>query len=116
MEVQQGDLALLRRALLFIKAIADTGGDFKFVFGEDINMHCASPDLVLSTAQGAEVFDGSCAGGTGTAEEGASFEEAIADTGRLFLRNLPYSATETDLSELFGPHGNMQEVHLVLDK
>ncbi len=43
-------------------------------------------------------------------------EDAILDTGRLFVRNLAYGATESDLTELFGRHGDLAEVHLVLDK
>lgn len=40
----------------------------------------------------------------------------IAETGRLFVRNLPYSATEDDLKTIFEPHGALEEVHIVLDK
>ncbi|KAG1656825.1 hypothetical protein FOA52_008459 [Chlamydomonas sp. UWO 241] len=40
----------------------------------------------------------------------------IADTGRLFVRNLAYTACEADLSELFGGFGDLGEVHLVLDR
>ena len=43
-------------------------------------------------------------------------EPLIEDTGRLFVRNLPYAATEADLAEAFGEHGELEEVHLVLDK
>lgn len=49
----------------------------------------------------------------GAAEGG---EPAIEETGRLFVRNLPYTATEADLAEAFGEHGELQEVHLVLDR
>ena len=42
--------------------------------------------------------------------------EGVGDTGRLFVRNLAYTATEGDLSEAFGPLGELQEVHLVLDR
>lgn len=37
-------------------------------------------------------------------------------TGRLFVRNLAYTATEADLSEAFGRYGDLEEVHLVLDR
>ncbi len=40
----------------------------------------------------------------------------IGETGRLFVRNLPYSATEDDLKAIFEPHGALEEVHIVLDK
>ncbi|RMD41045.1 hypothetical protein DV735_g4100, partial [Chaetothyriales sp. CBS 134920] len=36
--------------------------------------------------------------------------------GRLFLRNLPFSTTEDDLSTLFTPYGKIEEVHVVKDK
>mmetsp|Transcript_8890 Transcript_8890/g.26983 ORF Transcript_8890/g.26983 Transcript_8890/m.26983 type:complete len:438 (-) Transcript_8890:12-1325(-) len=45
-------------------------------------------------------------------DEGAS----VAESGRLFVRNLAYTATEADLSELFGSYGDLTEVHLVLDR
>ena len=41
---------------------------------------------------------------------------AIEETARLFVRNLPYSATEADLAAAFGEHGELSEVHLVLDR
>lgn len=37
-------------------------------------------------------------------------------SGRLFVRNLPYAATEDELAELFSKFGNIAELHLVLDK
>jgi len=40
----------------------------------------------------------------------------IAETGRLFVRNLPYSATEDNLKSIFEPQGALEEVHIVLDK
>lgn len=36
--------------------------------------------------------------------------DAISRTSRLFVRNLPYSATEDDLRETFGQFGALQEV------
>ncbi|CZS99113.1 probable multiple RNA-binding domain-containing protein 1 [Rhynchosporium agropyri] len=53
------------------------------------------------------------------AEEEAKQEdptiEAIKATGRLFVRNLPYSATEDDLKEHFSAFGFLDEVHLPVD-
>ncbi|VVB12398.1 unnamed protein product [Arabis nemorensis] len=40
----------------------------------------------------------------------------VLDTGRLFVRNLPYTATEEELMEHFSKFGEISEVHLVLDK
>jgi len=36
--------------------------------------------------------------------------EAIKTNGRLFVRNLPYSASEDDLRKLFEPFGSLEEV------
>ncbi|XP_076939987.1 uncharacterized protein LOC143608990 [Bidens hawaiensis] len=43
-------------------------------------------------------------------------EDDILQTGRLFVRNLPYTATEDDLREYFSKFGNVSQVHLVVDK
>ena len=43
-------------------------------------------------------------------------EEEVGGTGRLFLRNLPFSTAEAELSEAFSEFGDLQEVHLVLDR
>lgn len=32
-------------------------------------------------------------------------EEDVSETGRLFIRNLPYTCTEEELKELFAKHG-----------
>lgn len=40
----------------------------------------------------------------------------VLKTGRLFVRNLPYAATEEELAEIFGKYGNVSEAHLVIDK
>ncbi|KAL6761447.1 hypothetical protein V8C86DRAFT_3131565 [Haematococcus lacustris] len=40
----------------------------------------------------------------------------IADTARLFVRNLAFTAREADLAELFGAYGDVSGVHLVQDK
>ncbi|KAK2592378.1 Multiple RNA-binding domain-containing protein 1 [Conoideocrella luteorostrata] len=49
-----------------------------------------------------------------TSEETAKEDavDAISRTSRLFVRNLPYSATEEDLRETFDKFGALQEVHL----
>lgn len=40
----------------------------------------------------------------------------IQDTGRLFVRNLPYTAGESDLRTAFEAYGEVESVHIVLDK
>ncbi|KAG0222919.1 hypothetical protein BGX31_008794, partial [Mortierella sp. GBA43] len=40
----------------------------------------------------------------------------IADTGRLFVRNLPYTCTEEELRKLFEKYGPLSEVHMPITK
>lgn len=40
----------------------------------------------------------------------------VLETGRLFVRNLPYTATEDEIQELFSKYGDVSLVHLVVDK
>ncbi|CAN7985348.1 unnamed protein product, partial [Ixodes hexagonus] len=42
--------------------------------------------------------------------------ETLADTGRIFVRNLSYTATEEDIEALFRKFGPISEVHLSIDK
>ncbi|CAK9439045.1 uncharacterized protein LODBEIA_P32690 [Lodderomyces beijingensis] len=39
----------------------------------------------------------------------------IRDTGRLFVRNISYDATESDFRSLFSPYGQLEEVHVAID-
>ena len=55
-------------------------------------------------------------GGAGEGEVEMEVEEGVEETGRLFVRNLCYGATEDELSELFSPMGELAEVHLVVDR
>ncbi|PKY41079.1 hypothetical protein RhiirA4_498108 [Rhizophagus irregularis] len=43
-------------------------------------------------------------------------EESIGETGRLFVRNLPYICTEDDLRREFVKFGPLAEVHMPIDK
>ena len=42
--------------------------------------------------------------------------ESIADSGRLFIRNLPYTTTEEELTDLFEEYGQLSEINLLVDK
>ena len=42
--------------------------------------------------------------------------ESIADSGRLFIRNLLYTTTEEELTELFEEYGQLSEINLLVDK
>ncbi|KAI0235221.1 putative RNA-binding protein 19 [Lamellibrachia satsuma] len=47
--------------------------------------------------------------------DGNDEDETVAESGRLFARNLPYCCTENELEELFGKYGQLTEVHLPID-
>ncbi|GAA5857040.1 hypothetical protein JCM9279_003443 [Rhodotorula babjevae] len=52
-----------------------------------------------------------------SAPEGdALARQTILDTARLFVRNLPFTATTQDLEQLFGAHGPVEQVHIPVDK
>ncbi|XP_045891930.1 probable RNA-binding protein 19 [Micropterus dolomieu] len=42
-------------------------------------------------------------------------EEDVAESGRLFIRNLPYTCTEEEIKELFAKHGPLSEVLFPID-
>jgi len=42
--------------------------------------------------------------------------QSAAETGRLFIRNLPFSLREDELKKLFSKYGEISEVHLPIDK
>ncbi|XP_035022008.2 probable RNA-binding protein 19 [Hippoglossus stenolepis] len=42
-------------------------------------------------------------------------EEDVAESGRLFVRNLPYTCTEEEINELFAKHGPISEVLFPID-
>jgi len=43
-------------------------------------------------------------------------EEPVAESGRLFLRNLAYTCTEDEVKDLFEKYGPIAEIHLPIDK
>ena len=43
-------------------------------------------------------------------------EETVAESGRIFIRNLSYTVTEEELEALFKPFGPLAEIHLPIDK
>ena len=49
-------------------------------------------------------------------EEDMKKEETVAESGRIFIRNLAYSVTEEELEALFTPFGPLAEIHLPIDK
>lgn len=69
-----------------------------------------------STVSEARFGAGLAGGEQAEVVEAESQEDIIRETARLFLRNLPYTATESDLAAAFGEHGELSEVHVVLDR
>lgn len=49
-------------------------------------------------------------------EEALKSEESIAESGRMFIRNLSYTATEDDIRKLFEKYGPLTEINLPVDK
>ncbi|XP_078046896.1 putative RNA-binding protein 19 [Augochlora pura] len=49
-------------------------------------------------------------------EEALKDEENIAESGRIFIRNLSYTITEEDIRKLFEKYGPLTEVNLPVDK
>ncbi|XP_072271432.1 probable RNA-binding protein 19 [Pyxicephalus adspersus] len=46
----------------------------------------------------------------------SELQEDLSESGRLFVRNLPYSCTEEDLEALFSKYGQISEIHFPIDK
>jgi multiple RNA-binding domain-containing protein 1 len=49
-------------------------------------------------------------------EEQLKGEESVAESGRIFVRNLSYTVTEADIEELFKKFGPLTEVNVPIDK
>lgn len=49
-------------------------------------------------------------------EEAIKNEESIAESGRIFIRNLTYTTTEDDVRKLFEKYGPLTEVNLPVDR
>ncbi|NWI17835.1 RBM19 protein, partial [Crypturellus soui] len=43
-------------------------------------------------------------------------EEDLSESGRLFVRNLPFTSTEEDLEKLFSKYGPLSEIHFPIDR
>ncbi|XP_034175330.1 putative RNA-binding protein 19 [Osmia lignaria lignaria] len=49
-------------------------------------------------------------------EEALKNEESVAESGRMFIRNLSYTITEDDIRKLFEKYGPLTEINLPVDK
>ncbi|KAH6776205.1 nucleotide/nucleic acid binding protein [Perilla frutescens var. hirtella] len=57
--------------------------------------------------------------GNGSDEPSSSLKnknEEVVESNRLFIRNLPYTATEEELEDHFSKYGTVSQVHIVIDK
>jgi hypothetical protein len=72
---------------------------------EDVSLKPREPDKIVSSSPAYRAcFD------VGPPSDGVDADEAvIGRTGRLFLRNLPFSTTESDLRSTFAKHGVLQQ-------
>ena len=70
--------------------------------------HESSPRLVNASAQTDQNMDDPSEESDSRPADSEAIEK-IKSTGRLFLRNLPYSASESHLRHLFDPYGSLQE-------
>ncbi|XP_053938393.1 probable RNA-binding protein 19 [Cuculus canorus] len=43
-------------------------------------------------------------------------EEDLSESGRLFVRNLPFTSTEEDLEKIFSKYGPISEIHFPIDR
>ncbi|NXD11176.1 RBM19 protein, partial [Nothocercus nigrocapillus] len=43
-------------------------------------------------------------------------EEDLSESGRLFVRNLPFTSTEEDLEKIFSKYGPVSEIHFPIDR
>ncbi|XP_063989754.1 probable RNA-binding protein 19 [Diachasmimorpha longicaudata] len=69
-----------------------------------------------SESSGVSSIDGKAEPKWKKQEEALKDEEAIAESGRMFVRNLSYSTTEDDLRKVFEKYGQITEVNLPVDK
>ena len=52
----------------------------------------------------------------GEDQENEEEEEDLAESGRLFVRNLTYGCTEEDLRSMFSQFGDISDLHMPTDK
>ncbi|OVA01962.1 RNA recognition motif domain [Macleaya cordata] len=88
--------------------------DGKVVDAEE--SHDQSPQEKTEEEAHSEGSDGEMIDSENPSSALADVRKQVLETGRLFVRNLPYTATEEDLMEIFSKFGDVLEVHLVVDK
>ncbi|KAF7960842.1 hypothetical protein EAE96_000514 [Botrytis aclada] len=83
--------------------------DVKEVTAGEKESHAAVEDMVVDEAQEVEEQT------ENSPSELDTTLETIKASGRLFVRNLAYSATEDDLRKHFEQYGTLEEIHLPVD-
>lgn len=87
---------------------AEVGGEKEYE--EDIEVDDEDDNKPARTSAKATRTSGGVSEGGG-----ASVPGSAEPTSRLFVRNLPFTAIEEDLTELFGKYGQVTEMHMPLD-
>ncbi|XP_051125398.1 multiple RNA-binding domain-containing protein 1 [Andrographis paniculata] len=77
--------------------------------------HCPGEDILgLDTSRGQADHGPSIA--SGKSDTAKDENDEAQELGRLFIRNLPYTATEEELEDYFSKYGAISHVHIVIDK
>ncbi|KOC62529.1 putative RNA-binding protein 19 [Habropoda laboriosa] len=95
----------LRKALLKNKSFLDGRQIFVMKYEEQKEQNF-----------GEEQNENNCNVGWKKQEEALKDEESIAESGRMFIRNLSYTTTEDDIRKLFEKYGPLIEVNLPIDR
>eukprot|EP00899_Mesostigma_viride_P003479 jgi/Mesvir1/13131/Mv06103-RA.1 len=74
----------------------------------------ADTDAARRNVSAQEEEGAAAGGGVGAAAE--EEEEDPLESGRLFVRNLPYTADEEELAAAFSPFGELSSVHVLTDR
>lgn len=85
-----------------------------FLDGKQIDVKDVSGKLLKSTSCGQEEIN--CDVGSYTKKVFKEPTESVADTSRLYIRNLSYAVKSEDIEDLFKPFGELSEVYVPVDQ
>ncbi|XP_060191677.1 uncharacterized protein LOC132621427 isoform X2 [Lycium barbarum] len=101
----------------------DDGSDNESDAEGDKNSEDANADNILEPDDTEELLNDGFSRSNNESLEPADPSSSVKDekeedleSGRLFVRNLPYTTTEEELEEYFRAFGNVSQVHIVVDK
>ncbi|KAL7120560.1 hypothetical protein ACP275_02G129100 [Erythranthe tilingii] len=88
---------------------------------QDKSNHDPTDNKLEPAVPKSEVDDGSSGecGINGSGDPSSSPKnknDEVLESGRLFIRNLPYTTTEEELEDHFSKYGTISQVHIVIDK